>query len=104
MIEKRNILITGATGGIVQITSGAGTSGVGGNVDIIAAPGADPSQNGRINMFGNGVILPIATTAQRDAFSVVEPGMTIYNTNATATDGSTGVMQVWNGSTWKNAW
>ncbi len=44
------------------------------------------------------------TTAQRDAISSPATGHIIYNTDATATDGSTGVMQVWNGSVWKNAW
>ena len=31
-------------------------------------------------------------------------GSTIFCTDATATDASTGVMQTWNGSTWKNHW
>lgn len=31
-------------------------------------------------------------------------GLTIYCTDCTATDSSTGVMQTWNGSTWKNNW
>ena len=44
------------------------------------------------------------TESERDAISSPATGYIIYNTNATATDGSTGVMQVWNGSAWKNAW
>lgn len=35
---------------------------------------------------------------------VLTAGMTYYCTDCTATDSSTGVLQVWNGSTWKNAW
>ena len=44
------------------------------------------------------------TTTQRNAISSPATGYAIYNTDATATDGSTGVMQVYNGSTWKNCW
>jgi hypothetical protein len=44
------------------------------------------------------------TTAQRAAISSPATGYIIFCTDATATDSSTGVMQVWNGSVWKNAW
>jgi hypothetical protein len=44
------------------------------------------------------------TTTQRNAIPTPATGYVIYNTDATATDGSTGVMQVYNGSTWKNCW
>lgn len=62
------------------------------------------SVSGKVELSGDGVVLPNLTTAQRNALSGVTAGTTIYNTDATATDSSTGVMQVWNGSTWKNAW
>jgi len=62
------------------------------------------SVSGKVELSGDGVVLPNLTTAQRNALSGVSTGTTIYNTDATATDGSTGVMQVWNGSVWKNAW
>lgn len=35
---------------------------------------------------------------------VLTTGLTIFCTNCTATDASTGVMQTWNGSAWKNNW
>jgi hypothetical protein len=44
------------------------------------------------------------TITQRNAIPTPATGYTIFCTDATATDGSTGVMQVYNGSTWKNAW
>ena len=49
-------------------------------------------------------LLPLfMTQTQRNAFSPIR-GHTIYCTNCTATDGSTGVKQTWNGSEWKNHW
>lgn len=44
------------------------------------------------------------TTTQRNAISSPAAGRTIYCSDCTATDSSTGVQQVYNGSTWKNAW
>lgn len=44
------------------------------------------------------------TESERDAISSPATGYVIFCTDATATDTSTGVMQVWNGSVWKNAW
>ena len=55
------------------------------------------------SVFGNGVVLPNITITERDATSPVV-GQTIFCTDCTATDASTGVMQVYNGTTWKNAW
>lgn len=47
---------------------------------------------------GSGaVVYPVMT-------QVLTAGMTYYCTDCTATDSSTGVLQVWNGSSWKNAW
>lgn len=42
-------------------------------------------------------------TTQRDALTP-SAGTTIYCTDCTATDASTGVVQTYNGSTWKNHW
>ena len=46
---------------------------------------------------------PQYTTTQRDSLSP-SAGWTIYCTDCTATDSSTGVVQTYNGSTWKNHW
>lgn len=46
---------------------------------------------------------PQYTTTQRDSLSP-SAGWTIYCTDCTATDSSTGVLQTYNGSTWKNHW
>jgi hypothetical protein len=44
------------------------------------------------------------TTAQRNAIASPATGLTLYCTDCTATDASTGVMQTYNGTTWKNYW
>ena len=51
-----------------------------------------------------GVLLPRMTTAQRDAIVSPANSLVIFNTDATATDGSTGVHQYYNINTltWKN--
>ena len=46
---------------------------------------------------------PKMTESERDAMTVSE-GATMYCTDCTATDSSTGVTQTYNGSTWKNHW
>lgn len=52
----------------------------------------------------SGFLPPRMTSTQRDAISSPATGLTLYCTDCTATDSSTGVQQVYNGSTWKNAW
>ena len=52
----------------------------------------------------SGFLPPRMTTAQRNAISSPATGLTIYCTDATATDASTGVLQCYNGTTWKNCW
>jgi len=64
----------------------------------------DPSLTSTQNVNSLKQKLVTYTTTQRNAIPTPATGYVIYNTDATATDGSTGVMQVWNGSTWKNAW
>ena len=44
------------------------------------------------------------TMSERNDIISPATGYVIFCTDATATDSSTGVMQVWNGSVWKNAW
>ena len=51
-----------------------------------------------------GLLPPRMTTAQRDAIASPATGLTLYCTDCTATDASTGVMQTYNGATWKNNW
>ena len=51
-----------------------------------------------------GFLPPRMTTTQRDAISSPAAGLTLYCTDCTATDASTGVMQTYNGTTWKNNW
>lgn len=51
-----------------------------------------------------GLLPPRMTAAQRDVIGSPATGLTLYCTDCTATDTSTGVMQVYNGSTWKNCW
>lgn len=47
---------------------------------------------------------PTMTTAQRNAISSPSAGDGVYCNDCTATDASTGVITIWNGSAWKNCW
>ena len=51
-----------------------------------------------------GFLPPRMTTTQRDAISSPATGLTVYCTDCTAFDLSTGVMVTWNGATWKTNW
>lgn len=51
-----------------------------------------------------GFLPPRMTTTQRNAIASPATGLTIYCTDCTATDASIGVMQTYNGSTWKSYW
>lgn len=47
---------------------------------------------------------PAMTTSQRNAIASVQAGDGVYCSDCTASDASTGVAQIWNGSAWKNFW
>jgi len=47
---------------------------------------------------------PRMTSTQRDAVASPKAGDSLFCTDCTATDTTTGVMQTYNGSTWKNNW
>jgi hypothetical protein len=53
-------------------------------------------------VMGSPTVLPQFTSLTRPTFRPA--GTMIFCTDCTATDASTGVMQVYNGTTWKNAW
>jgi hypothetical protein len=63
-----------------------------------------PSAALEINGTTGGFLPPRLTTAQRDAIASPATGLTLFCTDCTATDASTGVMQTYNGTTWKNYW
>lgn len=50
------------------------------------------------------VLLCPMSSSQKGALTGLVAGAEIYCTDCTATDSSTGVKQVYNGSTWKNCW
>lgn len=47
---------------------------------------------------------PVMTNAQKGAIVTPAAGYTVYCSDCTATDASTGVVQTYNGTTWKNHW
>lgn len=109
----------GANGGNYQLIAGNGSSGLGGSfsfiagnsasslggdVNFVAGNGVDQSVNGDVNFAANQVVFPNLTESQRDNISSPQIGGTIFCTDCTATDSSTGVMQTYNGSAWKNNW
>lgn len=51
-----------------------------------------------------GFLPPRMTDTQKSAITGITAGVEVYCTDCTATDGSTGVKQTYNGSTWKNHW
>lgn len=72
------------------------------SIGATATPAASAALD--ITSTTSGFLPPRMTTAQRNAISSPATGLTIYCTDATATDASTGVLQCYNGTTWKNCW
>lgn len=105
-------------GGNFDLTAGASGLGDGGNFNMTAGNSADanggdinltagggPTRDGRVVIASQGGLKNVAiNTTARNALVGVDAGTTIFCTNATATDGSKGVLQTWNGSEWKNHW
>ena len=95
------------TNGVEFGSSGGGFSFAGYPINLnnrleIANATDDPQL---VKVTGGVFVLPLFSTTERDAFNdPPSAGWTIYCTDATANDGSTGVAQTYNGSTWKNHW
>ncbi|MBK9329044.1 MAG: hypothetical protein IPM95_06965 [Sphingobacteriales bacterium] len=90
---------SGGTGVLMQFTddqSGTGGVSIGGNVETSAKLTVTSS--------AKGVLISRMTSTERDAIASPDNWLMIICTNCTATDGSTGVLQIWNGTTWKNAY
>ena len=109
---------SGGTGGNFDMLAGASSSGPGGQFNIVAGggsttggnvvitPGAGPTDAdaGKVIIATcAGVVFPSLTSAQLSSL-VPEAGQTVFCTDATANDSSTGVLKTYNGSTWKNCW
>ena len=68
--------------------------------------GDTPDASAQLEIAGTtGGFLPTRlNTTQRNAISSPATGLTLYCTDCTANDSSVGVMQTYNGSSWKNHW
>ena len=81
-----------------------------GNIEVRGGPmtvggtTADASAKLEVVSTTQGFLPPRMTTGQRNAIASPATGLTLYCTDCTATDASTGVMQTYNGSAWKNNW
>lgn len=94
-----------STGDIAQFTNSAGTKSVINQLGWMAIGATAVAASAALDVTSTtrGFLPPRMTTAQRNAITAVA-GLTVYCTDCTATDASTGVMQTYNGSTWKNYW
>jgi len=76
------------------------------NLGSVGIGTASPAASAQVDITSTqrGFLPPRMTTTQRNAISSPATGLTLYCTDCTATDASTGVMQTYNGTTWKNNW
>lgn len=93
--DQANITVGGTT--TVESVGKIVLKSTGGTVEV------NPLDNMLINSTAGAFYPPRMTETERDAISP-DPGATIYCADCTATDASTGVIQVYNGSAWKNSW
>ena len=88
--------------GTINLTSTNADFGAG--LVTIGGSSTDSSAVLNISSTSGGFLPPRMTQAQRDAISNPATGLIIFCTDCTATDASTGVLQTYNGTVWKNHW
>jgi hypothetical protein len=94
--SSSQLAITSASGNERVLVAQDGSTGI----------GASPAASAKLTVTSTtqGFLPPRMTTTQRDAISSPATGLTLYCTDCTAFDLSTGVMVTWNGTTWKTNW
>lgn len=75
-----------------------------GKSNFVGTLSDDPSTILKIDSDNQGILIPRMTATKRDLITNKAAWLQIICTDCTATDGSTGVLQIWNGSVWKNAY
>ena len=105
-------------GGEFSMVSGSSTVGDGGRLlmnagnsedsaggDVLITPGFGATANGKLVCNGgDGFVFPSLSGAQISALVSPVAGQSVFCTDCTANDSTTGVLQVYNGSNWKNCW
>lgn len=71
---------------------------------VIGATAANPAAVLDVTSTTQGFLPPRMTEAQKAAIVAPVAGLTVYVTDGIAVDASTGVVQTYNGSTWKKHW
>lgn len=90
-------------GGRFLMNAGNSGDSVGG--DIVMTPGAGATSNGKVVCSGgDGFVFPSLSGAQISALVSPVAGQSVFCTDCTANDSTTGVLQIWNGLKWKNCW